>query len=85
MGGNVLLESFLGRGGGATGCESVCVSARVLLSGTDSFTGSDTALCEKRVKKSKCQEFVYLNKSDKQLSDAYTHTHKEKKKQREIE
>lgn len=61
------------------------MSARVLLSGTDSFTGSDTALCEKRVKKSKCQEFVYLNKSDKQLSDAYTHTHKEKKKQREIE
>lgn len=58
------------------------MSARVLLSGTDSFTGSDTALCEKRVKKSKCQEFVYLNKSDKQLSDAYTHTYKERKRER---
>lgn len=29
--------------------------------------------CEKRVKKSKCQKIVYLNKSNNQLSDAYTH------------
>lgn len=85
MGGNVLLESFTGsaaRGtrGGATGClsVSVCECAGSLGYGFVYGFGYeflDTAVCEKRVKKSKCQEFVYLNKSNNQLSDVYTHTH----------
>lgn len=94
MGGNVLLESFTGSAARGTrgGCHRVleceCVRECAGSLGYGFVYGFgyeflDTAVCEKRVKKSKCQEFVYLNKSNNQLSDVYTHTHAYINKERE--